>query len=158
TAASTTACFLAWGIVADRFGGVIAIRIGSSLGLLSVIAVAVAPSVALVWLAAIAGGAASASIDVGLATVVSDETPLADRAAASAGLNALTGIRGIAAALLMGVLVELGIVGVEGGLLLCAATTAVGVVLYIRTPATSRQAGAVDLRRARPSEDRRSAR
>ncbi len=134
TAASTTACFLLWGTVADRSGGVVAMRIGSGLGLVSVLAVALAPNVGLIWLAAVAAGAASASIDVGLATVVSDETPLADRAAAMAGLNALTGIRGIAAALLMGTLVEVGVVGVTGGLLLCAAVTAVGVVLYARTP------------------------
>ena len=62
---------------------------------------AFAPSVVVLWVAALAAGAAGASIDVGIASVVSDNTPMSARAAAMAGWNAITGARGIVAAFLM---------------------------------------------------------
>jgi hypothetical protein len=84
------------------------------------------------WAAALAAGIASASIDVGIAAAVSDHTPLAARAAAMAGWNALTGARGIVAAFLMSALIQLGIVDVRLGLLLCAAASTAGVLLFVR--------------------------
>ncbi len=132
TAASTTVSFMAWGVVSDRFGALVAMRIGTTMGLLSLIAVAFAPSVLVLWVAALAAGAASASIDVGIAAVVSDHTPLQSRAAAMAGWNAITGARGIVAAFLMSALLQAGIVDVTAGLLLCAVATGIGVVLYAR--------------------------
>jgi hypothetical protein len=97
-----------------------------------VVAYALAPNVLVLWFAALAAGTASASIDVGIAAAVSDQTPLASRAAAMAGWNAITGARGIVAAFLMSVLLQLGVVDVTSGLLLCAATSAFGVVLFVR--------------------------
>jgi len=132
TAASTTVSFIAWGVVSDRFGALVAMRVGTALGLAALVAVAFAPGVAVLWVAALAAGAASASIDVGIAAVVSDHTPLASRAAAMAGWNAITGARGIAAAFLMSALLQAGIVDVTVGLLLCAVATGIGVVLYGR--------------------------
>ena len=107
-------------------------RLGSALGLGALIAYALAPDVTVLWVAAIAAGAGSASIDVGIASVVSDQTTLASRAAAMAGWNAITGARGIVAAFTMSVLLQVGIVDVTSGLLLCAAVSAVGVVMYAR--------------------------
>jgi hypothetical protein len=49
-----------------------------------------------------------------------------------AGWNAITGARGIAAAFLMSALLQLGLVDVRTGLLLCAATSGVGVLLFVR--------------------------
>ena len=54
------------------------------------------------------------------------------RAAAMAGWNAITGARGIVAAFTMSTLLQIGIVDVTSGLLLCAAVSAIGVVLYAR--------------------------
>jgi MFS family permease len=88
--------------------------------------------VLVLWVAAIAAGIGSASIDVGIAAAVSDHTPLASRAAAMAGWNAITGARGIAAAFLMSSLLQLGLVDIRTGLLLCAATSGVGVLLFAR--------------------------
>jgi hypothetical protein len=133
TAASTTLCFLVWGAVADRRGPLMAMRLGSALGLAALIAYALAPHVAILWIAAVAAGAANASIDVGVAAVISDQTPLASRAAAMAGWNAVTGARGIVAAFTMSILLQVGIVDVTVGLLLCAAIAGVGVVLFART-------------------------
>ena len=53
-----------------------------------------------------------------------------------AGWNAITGARGIVAAFTMSILLQVGIVDVTTGLLLCAAVTAIGVVLYARASAT----------------------
>lgn len=49
-----------------------------------------------------------------------------------AGWNALTGARGIAAAFVMSSLVQAGVVGVTTGLLLCAAVSTLGVLLFVR--------------------------
>ncbi|HEV8697762.1 MAG TPA: MFS transporter [Candidatus Limnocylindrales bacterium] len=133
TSTSTMVAFLVWGSVADRMGPLVAIRIGSAIGLASLVGYAVAPDVAVLWFAALAAGTASASVDVAIAGVVSDQTPLASRAAAMAGWNALTGARGIVAAFLMSGLLQAGLVDVTTGLLLCAASSGIGVALFVRT-------------------------
>jgi MFS transporter, DHA1 family, staphyloferrin B biosynthesis exporter len=132
-AGSTTFAFPVWGAVADRFGALVALRIGGAIGLSSLIAYAIAPNVAFLWFGAVAAGLASASIEVGIAAVVSDQTPLATRSAAMAGWNAFTGARGIVAAFLMSALLQAGLVDVRSGLLVCAASSAIGVALYART-------------------------
>lgn len=131
-AMSTTASFLVWGSVSDRFGSLMVIRLGSVAGLVSLLAYAVAPNVAFLWVAAIFTGIATASIDLGFASAMSEFAPLSARAPASAALNAVTGARGIFAAFLMSVLLQIGLVDVTTGLLLCAVATAVGVVMYAR--------------------------
>jgi len=132
TSAATTVSFLAWGVVSDRKGPLVAMAFGSALGLVALLAVAFAPSAVVLWVAALAAGAAGASIDVGIASVVSDNTPLSARAAAMAGWNAITGARGIVAAFLMSALLQVGLVEVTPGLLLCGVSTGIGVVLYAR--------------------------
>jgi DHA1 family inner membrane transport protein len=132
TAGATTLSFLVWGAVADRRGPLVAMRLGSAFGLAALVAYALAPNVAVLWVAAVAAGAGSASIDVGIASVVSDHTPLASRAAAMAGWNAITGARGIVAAFAMSIALQLGLVTVTGGLLLCAGVSAIGVIMYMR--------------------------
>ena len=131
-AVATTVAFLAWGAVTDRWGALVAMRVGSLLGLASLLAVAVAPGLGFLWFAALAGGIAGASIDVGIASVISDQTSLASRAAAMAGWNAITGARGIVAAFSMSALLQAGIVNVTVGLLLCAIVSGIGVVLFFR--------------------------
>ena len=102
-----------------------------SIGTASVVAYAVAPSIAVLWIAAAAAGIASGAIDVGINAAVSAETPMATRAAAMAGWNALTGARGIVAAFLMSILIHARIVDLTGALLLCAAfLLAAGELLY----------------------------
>ncbi len=134
-AVATTVAFLAWGAITDRWGALVAMRVGSLLGLASLLAVAVAPGLGFLWFAALAGGIAGASIDVGIASVISDQTSLASRAAAMAGWNAITGARGIVAAFSMSALLQAGVVNVTTGLFLCAGLSAVGVVLFFRARA-----------------------
>lgn len=131
-AAATMVAFPVWGVVSDRFGPMVAMRIGSAMGASAIVAYALAPDVAVLWVAAVAMGTASASIDVGISAIVSDQTPLAARAAAMAGWNAITGARGIVAAFLMSMLVQLRVVDVTVGLLLCAAASVVGVLVFVR--------------------------
>lgn len=152
TSAATTFSFLLWGAVSDRRGPLVAMRLGSALGLAALIGYALAPDVGVLWIAALAAGAGGASIDVGIASVVSDQTSLATRAAAMAGWNAITGARGIIAAFTMSILLQVGIVNVTTGLLLCAAVSAIGVVLYAQT---GTEADADD-RAAEPSRVRRA--
>ncbi len=149
TAIATTVAFPVWGMVADRFGAVAALRTGSAIGLLALVAYAFAPNVGVLWLAALAAGTGSASIDVGIAAAVSDQTPLASRAAAMAGWNAITGARGIVAAFLMSVLLQLGLIDVTIALLGCLATSAIGVGLFVQ--AGRRQAAAPALDAAAPA-------
>jgi MFS family permease len=158
SALATTVAFPIWGAVTDRHGGLVGMRIGGVLGVLSLVGYALAPDVSVLFVAAVLGGIAGASIDVGIGAVVSDQTTLADRSAAMAGWNALTGARGIVAAFLMSALVQIGLVDVPTGLLLCAVSSMVGVVLFVRTrpgvpvetraweikPGASRQTGAIE--------------
>jgi DHA1 family inner membrane transport protein len=130
SAAATTISFLAWGAITDRFDGLAAMRYGSLIGLGGLVAYAFAPGLAVLLIAALAIGLSSSSIDVGIAGVISDETPLASRAAAMSGWNAVTGARGLVAPFLMSALVQFGIVDVTIGLLLCAAASGLGVALF----------------------------
>ncbi|MBA3236225.1 MAG: MFS transporter [Chloroflexi bacterium] len=133
TAGATTVSFLLWGAVADRKGPLVAMRLGTTLGLAALFAYALAPQVVVLWIAAVAAGAGSASIEVGIASAVSNHTPLTSRAAAMAGWNAITGARGIVAAFFMTTLLQIGLVDVTLGLLLCRAISAVGVLMYATT-------------------------
>ena len=133
TAGATTVSFLLWGAVADRKGPLVAMRLGTTLGLAALFAYALAPQVVVLWIAAVAAGAGSASIEVGITSAVSNHTPLTSRAAAMAGWNAITGARGIVAAFFMTTLLQIGLVDVTAGLLLCGAISAVGVLMYATT-------------------------
>jgi MFS family permease len=106
--------------------------IGSVLGLVSLVAYALAPSVAWLLVAAAFVGVANSAVDIGLPAVMSEETPIDERPAVMAGWNSLTGARGVAAPFIASGLVAAGIVDVTGALLLCAATTAIGTILYLR--------------------------
>ncbi len=129
-AAATTVSFLAWGAVADRFDPIAAMRYGSLVGLCGLVAYALAPGLAVLLVAALAIGLSNSSIDVGIAGVISDHTPLASRAAAMSGWNAITGARGLVAAFFMSTLVQFGVVSVTAGLLMCASASALGVALF----------------------------
>lgn len=132
TAMSTTVAFLIWGAVSDRLGSLVVLRLGTAVGLVGISLVVMAGDVRILWIAAIATGTANAAIDLGFAAVMTEHAPLKTRAAASAGLNAITGARGILAAFIMSVLLQAGILDVTSGLLLAAVTTGLGVALFLR--------------------------
>ena len=70
------------------------------------------------------------SIEIGITGVISAETPLSSRAAAMSGWNAITGARGLIAPFVMSALVQVGLLSVTVALLLCAAASGLGVVLF----------------------------
>jgi MFS family permease len=118
--------------MADRRGGRMLLRGGAGLGLASLLCYAVAPSFLLLALACVCGGLASAANDIGLQSVMIENTPNEERAAVMAGWNALTGARGIAAPFMATILVQVGLVNVTGALVLCAAATGVGAWMFYR--------------------------
>lgn len=130
TAVANTVTYPLWGTFADRRGGSTTLALGSAIGATSVVAYALAPGAGVLWLGAIAGGIASGAIDLGINAAVSAETPMATRAPAMAGWNAVTGARGIVAAFLVSVLVQLRVIDVTAGLLLCALVAAIGAAIY----------------------------
>ena len=65
-----------------------------------------------------------------------------------AGWNALTGARGIVAAFLMSVLLQIGLIDVTVGLLACTATSAIGVAMFVRAGRAGAGAGGAASRRA----------
>jgi MFS family permease len=131
-ATATTLSYYAWGAAADRFGPMVLLRIGSVIGLTSLVAIAFAPGVLVLWPATIGAGIASAAIDLGINTSLSDETTLETRAGALAGWNTVTGARGLAAPFVAGGLVQLGVLDVTAALLACAVVATIGVVLFVR--------------------------
>ncbi len=128
--AATGSC-LAWGHLADRLGGISVIQLGAVLGALSVLFYAVAPSIAFVWLGAALIGLANSAMEMGWPNMLAEHTSLADRAKAAAGLNALTGARGLIAPFLGTLAVQAGVISVTAALVLCAMATAVGALLYL---------------------------
>lgn len=145
---ATTVSFLAWGVVADRFDPLAAMRYGSLIGLGGLVGYAVAPGLAVLLVSALAMGIAGSSIEVGIAGVISDNTPLTARAAAMSGWNAFTGARGLVAPFVMSALVQFGLVSLTEALLICALASALGVSLFwwaarrARTEATRSHAAA----------------
>jgi MFS family permease len=129
-AAATTVSFLVWGSVADRFDALAAMRWGSIIGLVGLVAYAVAPVYGLLLPAALAIGIANSSIEIGVSGVISDHTDLASRAAAMSGWNAITGARGLVAPFLLSAFVQFGIVSLTVALLVCASASALGVALF----------------------------
>lgn len=129
--AATVAC-LVWGSIIDRRGAISIMRVGSVLGLLSIVLYAVAPSVAVLWLASIVAGVATASIDLGITAAISEQVPQQERGAAVAGFNALTGARGMIAPFVASIAVQAGFLDVTQALLACAFATGVGALMYLR--------------------------
>jgi MFS family permease len=131
---ATTVSYLAWGGLVDRFGYVLGLRAGAALGLASIALVAAAPGWAVMALASIAGGLSGAAMDLGIQGALAAHTSLSDRAAAMAGWNSLTGLRGIIAAMLAGALVQAGVVDVTSALYLCLVPAGIGLALYLGMP------------------------
>jgi len=132
TAVANTVTYPLWGVVADRRPASQTLALGSAIGAASVVAYALASSVAWLWLGAIAAGIASGAIDLGINAGVSAETSMATRAPAMAGWNSLTGARGIVAAFLMSILIQLHVLDVTGALILCAVISVIGVAIFVQ--------------------------
>jgi MFS family permease len=117
----------------DRVGSLAALRLGTMLGLAALVGYLVAPSVAFLWVAAAAMGAAGAATDTAIVAILSEETTLEERGAALAGWNGTTGVWGIAAPLTMSLVLGLGLITVSQGLAIASFLSLIGVGLYLAT-------------------------
>lgn len=131
-ALATTSSYVAFGLLIDRRGGVVTMRLGAAFGVLGLLVYALAPSLQVLLLAAVCLGLSSAAVEMGVQGVIAEQTPLDERSAAMAGWNALTGLRGMVAPFLATGLLALGLVDVTGGLLLAAAVSCVGLAIFLR--------------------------
>jgi MFS family permease len=133
-AAATMVSYTAWGTAGDRLGYAVGLRGGAAFGVLSVALVAVAPNMAVMLLASIAGGLSNAGIDIGIQGAMASHTSLADRAAAMAGWNSLTGVRGMIAAIVASAAIQVGLVDVTTALALCVIPATLGLLVYLDLP------------------------
>jgi MFS family permease len=131
-AIATTATYPMWGLLVDRVSPMAVLRLGTLCGMLAVVAYTVAPSMAVLLVAATLLGAAGAATDTGILAVLAEETSLEERGAALAGWNGTTGVWGIASPLAMSLLVQAGAIRLDAALLACALLSATGVALYLR--------------------------
>jgi MFS family permease len=129
----TTVTYPLWGVMVDRVGSLAALRLGTMLGLAALVGYLVAPSVAFLWVAAAAMGAAGAATDTAIVAILSEETTLEERGAALAGWNGTTGVWGIAAPLTMSLVLGLGLITVSQGLAIASFLSLIGVGLYLAT-------------------------
>jgi MFS family permease len=133
-AAATMVSYTLWGTMADRHGYNVGLRAGAAFGVLAVGLVAAAPSMACMLLASIAGGLSNAALDIGIQGAMAAHTSLGDRAAAMAGWNSLTGLRGMVAAMAASIAVQLGLVDVTTALVLCLVPATIGLLVYLDLP------------------------
>lgn len=146
---ATAIGFNVWGRVANRIGGLRTVALGGWLGVVSLAMYAAAGDLHAIIVAAATMGAAGAAIDVSWAMILSEHAPQEDQAPASAGFTAIMGLRGLMAPYLIMLPVQLGLVDVTMGLLICAGVTTVGAILYgwaagiIRLPALAVRRGAL---------------
>jgi MFS family permease len=140
TSTATTFSFVAFGGLVDRRGGIVSLRLGGAFGAVALLLYAVAPSLSVLWLAALGMGLSSAGVEMGIQGVISEQTSLEDRSAATAGWSAVMGLRGMLAPFVLTALVSQGIVDVAAGILLAALLSLAGVVVFARIPGQRRPA------------------
>jgi MFS family permease len=145
-AIATMLSLVAWGSLADRKGGLVSIQVGSVLGVLALAAYAVAPNVATILLASVLLGLAIAALEVAWPTLIAEHVPSGDQAAAAAGLGAVMGARGLIAPVVAIMLLGVGPLGVTGLLGICAVTTGLGSILYLRITSGGRSGAAILVR------------
>ncbi len=127
---ATTMAYGLWGRLATRIGGLRTVAIASWLGVLSLLLFAFAPDFAVVVLAASVLGATLAAVDVSWPLIIAEHAPSEEQSSAAAGLMAIMGGRGLLAPFVVMLPVGLGLIDVTAGLLLCAAATGTGALLY----------------------------
>ena len=145
---ATTASYVAWGTLVDRSGSTTALRLGALLGVVALALYTVAPSVHVLWVAAILAGVSGAGVDLGIQGAIAAHTPLADRAAAMAGWATVTGARGALAPLVASGLVQSGVLSLTAALAVCLVPALIGLALYHKVRVPARVAGAAGAARA----------
>ncbi|MFN8622308.1 MAG: MFS transporter [Chloroflexota bacterium] len=139
TAGATTVAYLPWGNLADRRGGLRVFQIGSVAGATALFLYAWAPGFAVLGVGAVLVGICNGSVEIGIQAVMSEHVAPSERAAALAAWAAANGVRGIIAPFIATALVTVGLISVQGGILLAALVSTAGALIYAfagRVPAT----------------------
>lgn len=121
---------LAWGAAADRFGAQVPTRVGSIIGGAGLLAYAFAPNITTVWIAALAVGVTLPALEIGIFAVLAQETSVDDRAMTITGWGAVMGVRGVIAPFVVSSLVQVGMIDITMGLVVCALTCTLGIGLF----------------------------
>jgi MFS family permease len=139
-ATATLVSILAWGAIADRRGTVLVLQAAGVLGVVGLALFAVAADHASVIAASVLVGLSNGGIEVGFALLLANHVPAMHQAAATAGSNAIFGIRGIIAPVTVVTLLQLGVIDLDAALGLCVAAAIGGTVLYLRAAAEGESA------------------
>ena len=131
-AAATLVSILVWGAIADRRGTVPVLQAAAILGVAGLALFAVAADHATVIAASVLVGVTNGAVEVAFALLIANHVPALHQAAASAGSNAIFGIRGLIAPVLVVMLLQLGVLELDTALALCVAAAIGGAVLYLR--------------------------
>jgi MFS family permease len=128
---ATMVSLFAWGGLADRRGGLIVVQLGALLTVLAIVLYALAETPLLVAAGSVLVGLAVAAAEVAVPLLVVDRTEDRLQAPATAGMNALLGLRGIFVPLLAIAPVQAGLADVQATLLACALVSGMGAVAYV---------------------------
>jgi MFS family permease len=131
-AAATLVSILVWGAIADRRGTVVVLSAAGVLGVAGLVLFAVAAEHATVIAASVLVGLSNGAVEVAFALLIANHVPALHQAAATAGSNAIFGIRGLIAPVVVVMLLQIGILSLDTALALCVAAAIGGAVLYLR--------------------------
>jgi MFS family permease len=139
-AAATLASLLAWGAIADRRGTVVVLQAAGILGVAGMALFAVAGDHLTVIAASVVIGAANGAVEVAFALLIANHVPAIHQAAANAGSNAIFGIRGLIAPVVVVALIQVGVLDIDRALALCVVAAIGGALLYLRASGDRRPA------------------
>lgn len=133
---ATMTSLFAWGSLADRRGGLVVVQLGGLLTILAILLYAIADSPLVVAAGSVLVGLAVAAAEVAVPLLVVDRTESRQQAPATAGMNALLGLRGIFVPLVAILPVQTGLADVSTTLLACALVSGLGALVYVAMAAT----------------------
>jgi MFS family permease len=141
-AAATLVSILAWGAIADRRGTVPVLQAAGILGVAGLALFAVAADHAAVIAASVLVGVSNGAVEVAFALLIANHVPAMHQAATTAGSNAVFGIRGLIAPVLVVTLIQVGVLDLDSALALCVVAAIGGACLYLRAAGGRETSGA----------------
>lgn len=128
--ATTAVAYGPAGRIANKLGGLGVTAMGGALGGVAILAFALATDLAGIIVASAMLGVASAAVSVAWPLIIAEHATLDQQASVSAGIATIMGARGLIAPFLLMLPVSAGLIGVTGGLVVCAALSVAGAFLY----------------------------
>ena len=138
-AVATLGSMLAWGAIADRRGTVVVLQAAGILGVAGLSLFAVAGDHVTVLAASALVGLTNGAVEVAFALLIANHVPAMHQAAATAGSNAIFGLRGLIAPVAVVTLLQVGVLDIDGALALCVGAAIGGALLYLRAASEGRE-------------------